>query len=145
MNNKAIIVALFKTNGKITEALSQGLKPLRISIQQFNVLRILRGQKGNPSNLNTVHERMIHKMSNTTRLIDKLIDKGLVSRNLCKENRRKIELFITTEGLKLLKIVDPIVDQIEAQFIEALTSKQREEIIEILNNLNNNNENEKNN
>jgi DNA-binding MarR family transcriptional regulator len=145
LNNKAIIVALFKANGKITEALSQGLKPLGISIQQFNVLRILRGQKGNPSNLNTVHERMIHKMSNTTRLIDKLIDKGLVSRNLCKENRRKIELFITTEGLKLLEIVDPIVDQIEAQFIEALTSKQREEIIEILNNLNNNNENEKNN
>lgn len=145
MNNKAIIVALFKANGKIAKALSQGLKPLGISIQQFNVLRILRGQKGNPSNLNTVHERMIHKMSNTTRLIDKLIDKGLVSRNLCKENRRKIELFITTEGLKLLEIVDPIVDQIEAQFIEALTSKQREEIIEILNNLNNNNENEKNN
>ena len=137
MNNKAIIVALFKANGKITEALSHGLKPMGISIQQFNVLRILRGQKGNPSNLNTVHERMIHKMSNTTRLIDKLIDKGLVNRNVCKENRRKIELFITTEGLSLLKLVDPIVDQIEAEFVASLSNDQHEEMMEILTKLNN--------
>lgn len=108
-----------------------------ISIQQFNVLRILRGQKGNPSNLNTVHERMIHKMSNTTRLIDKLIDKGLVNRNVCKENRRKIELFITTEGLSLLKRVDPIVDQIEAEFVVSLSNDQHEEMMEILTILNN--------
>jgi len=108
-----------------------------ISIQQFNVLRILRGQKGNPSNLNTVHERMIHKMSNTTRLIDKLIDKGLVNRNVCKENRRKIELFITTEGLSLLKRVDPIVDQIEAEFVASLSNDQHEKMMEILTKLNN--------
>jgi len=137
LNNKAIIVALFKANGKITEVLSHGLKPMGITIQQFNVLRILRGQKGNPSNLNTVHERMIHKMSNTTRLIDKLIDKGLVNRNVCKENRRKIELFITTEGLSLLKRVDPIVDQIEAEFVASLSNDQHEEMMEILTKLNN--------
>jgi DNA-binding MarR family transcriptional regulator len=137
LNNKAIIVALFKANGKITEVLSHGLKPMGISIQQFNVLRILRGQKGNPSNLNTVHERMIHKMSNTTRLIDKLIDKGLVNRNVCKENRRKIELFITTEGLSLLKRVDPIVDQIEAEFVASLSNDQHEKMMEILTKLNN--------
>jgi len=137
LNNKAIIVALFKANGKLTEVLSHGLKPMGISIQQFNVLRILRGQKGNPSNLNTVHERMIHKMSNTTRLIDKLIDKGLVNRNVCKENRRKIELFITTEGLSLLKRVDPIVDQIEAEFVASLSNDQHEKMMEILTKLNN--------
>jgi DNA-binding MarR family transcriptional regulator len=137
LNNKAIIVALFKANGKITEVLSHGLKPMGISIQQFNVLRILRGQKGNPSNLNTVHVRMIHKMSNTTRLVDKLIDKGLVNRNVCKENRRKIELFITTEGLSLLKLVDPIVDQIEAEFLASLSNDQHEEMMEILTKLNN--------
>ena len=79
-----------------------------ISEQQFNVLRILRGQKGIAANLSTVQERMVHKMSNTTRLIDKLIQKKLVKRNVCIENRRKIELFITEDGLDFLKKIDPI-------------------------------------
>ena len=57
----------------INEHLSYALKPFDISIQQFNVLRILRGQQGKPANLSTLNERMVTKMSNTTRLVDKLI------------------------------------------------------------------------
>jgi DNA-binding MarR family transcriptional regulator len=56
---------------------------------------------------------------------------------VCKENRRKIELFITTEGLSLLKLVDPIVDQIEAEFVASLSNDQHEEMMEILTKLNN--------
>ena len=77
------------------------LKPYGVSIQQFNVLRILRGQKGVAANLSTVQNLMVDKISNTTRLIDKLIEKSLVERIICKENRRKIELFITDKGLSL--------------------------------------------
>ena len=98
MNSKKVIITLIKINYEINVQFMTALKPHGISIQQFNVLRILRGQKGIAANLSTVQERMINKMSNTTRLIDKLIDKSFVERIVCKENRRKIELFITNEG-----------------------------------------------
>ena len=66
-------------------------------------LRILSGQKGKPANLSTINERMIHKMSNTTRLVDKLIDKKVGSKRICAQNRRKIEIFITDRRPNLLK------------------------------------------
>ena len=113
MNSKHAIISILKTSALISEILLSGLKPYEISEQQFNVLRILRGQKGIAANLSTVQDRMVHKMSNTTRLIDKLIQKKLVKRNVCVKNRRKIELFITEDGLDLLKKIDPISDEIE--------------------------------
>ena len=73
MDYKKVVIALIKTSNLINDQLLMVLKPYGISIQQFNVLRILRGQKGVAANLSTVQERMVNKMSNTTRLIDKLI------------------------------------------------------------------------
>jgi DNA-binding MarR family transcriptional regulator len=116
MNSKHAIISILKTSAFISEILLSGLKPYEISEQQFNVLRILRGQKGIAANLSTVQDRMVHKMSNTTRLIDKLIQKKLVKRNVCERNRRKIELFITEDGLDLLKKIDPITDEIEKKY-----------------------------
>ena len=104
--SKKLVVNLLFTYGIINGKLNDVLKPYDISIQQFNVLRILRGQKGTPVSLASVHDRMINKMSNTTRLVDKLILKGYVNRNQCEENRRKIEIYITVDGLNLLKKLD---------------------------------------
>lgn len=104
------------------------LKPFDISIEQFNVLRILRGKKGEPTNLQDIQERMISKMSNTTRLVDKLILKGYVERFICEKNRRKVDIYVTENGLNVLKELDPIVEKIE----EALTSNLSEqELIEL--------------
>ena len=118
------------------EVLGHALKPFEISLQQFNVLRILRGQKGVAANLSTVQERMVNRMSNTTRIIDKLIDKEYVERSICKNNRRKIELFITEEGLSLLKKVDPIVDQAEAEILQSLKPIEQEELFTLLKKIN---------
>jgi DNA-binding MarR family transcriptional regulator len=137
MEAKEVIISIIKTSCILNDKLSAALKPFEISIQQFNVLRILRGQKGLPANLSTVHEKMVHKMSNTTRLIDKLINKTLVKRNACKQNRRKIELFITPSGLKLLNQIDLIVKITEEKIIEKLNTKEKEEIVSILRHLNN--------
>ena len=136
MNSKQVIITLIKTNYEINIQLMAALKPYGISIQQFNVLRILRGQKGVAANLSTVQERMINKMSNTTRLIDKLIDKTFVERIVCKENRRKIELFITNEGLTFLKKIDPIIDQVEEKMVGNLNKENKENVISILSQLN---------
>ena len=103
---KNTVVVILKAGNKAEEFLGNTLKPFDISLQQFNVLRILRGRKGKPANLQTVQKRMIHKMSNTTRLVDKLIIKKLVVRKTCKENRRKIEITITDLGLDVLSNLD---------------------------------------
>lgn len=136
MTSKKVIIKLIKMNCAINEQLMLVLKPFGISIQQFNVLRILRGQKGVAANLFTVQEKMVNKMSNTTRIIDKLIDKSFVERIICKENRRKIELFITEEGLNFLKKVDPVIDQTEEKMTNHLSEKEKQEMLILLNKLN---------
>lgn len=102
------VLNILYTSRIVEEQVAEMLKPYNISMQQYNVLRILRGQKGNPANLFTIQERMINKMSNTTRLVDKLIDKGFAERTICESNRRKVEILITQKGLDLLTEIDPV-------------------------------------
>lgn len=135
MDTKKTIITLLKASSWVYESLVQTLKPHGISLQQFNVLRILRGQKGKAANLSTVQERMVNKMSNTTRLIDKLIDKNLVKRTICEENRRKIELFITRKGEEFLTVVDPIVDDAQEKIIQKLKPNEKSILTELLNKL----------
>jgi DNA-binding MarR family transcriptional regulator len=83
-----------------------------------------------------VQERMVNKMSNTSRLVDKLIEKALVERKICEENRRKIELFITSKGLSLLKKLDPLIDNEEEKMTQNLTVKDRNQLMALLEKLN---------
>ena len=108
------------------------LKPFEISIEQFNVLRILRGKKGNPANLQDIQDRMISKMSNTTRLVDKLILKGYVERFTCEKNRRKVDIFITNTGLDILKEIDPIIEKTEHKITSNLTETELETLNTLL-------------
>nr|WP_317168133.1 MarR family transcriptional regulator [Leptobacterium flavescens] len=110
---KETLIHLILIHNRIKEAVSEVLKPFDISIQQYNVLRILRGQNKKPANLSTINERMVSKMSNTTRLVDKLISKGLVDRSVCPTNRRKVEILITNDGLDALAKMDEAVDGAE--------------------------------
>lgn len=132
MDSKKVVITLIKINSEINNQMMLELKPFGISIQQFNVLRILRGQKGVAANLSTVQERMVNKMSNTTRLVDKLIEKSLVKRIICKENRRKIELFITEEGLSFLNQIDPVIDRVEEEMVGHLKNTDKEQLVSIL-------------
>ena len=135
--SKSVIISLLKTNTFVVDTLSNILKPYKISLQQFNVLRILRGQKGNPSNLSTVQEKMINRMSNTTRIIDKLVKKNYVSRSICEENRRKIELLITPKGLKILGNIDLIFEKEESKLTDKLSPGEHDEILTLFNKINN--------
>ena len=107
------ILSILKTNLRINKKLNDVFKEYEISEQQFNILRILRGQRGKPSSLKTIQKRMVHLMSNTTRLVDKLILKDFVSRETCESNRRKIDIFITDKGLKFLNEINPVIDNSE--------------------------------
>lgn len=114
---KRTIIHLSLVYNKVNEQVALTLKPFEISVQQFNVLRILRGQKGQPANLSTINERMVTKMSNTTRLVDKLISKGYVNRSICEHNRRKVEINITKNGLCFLNEIDGILFDKEEEIL----------------------------
>ncbi|TVZ27432.1 DNA-binding MarR family transcriptional regulator [Gillisia sp. Hel_I_86] len=130
-SRKLILSILLSTN-VINDTIAETLKPFELSIPQFNVLRILRGQKGKPANLSTIQERMVSKMSNTTRLVDKLIAKDLVSRMICEKNRRKVEITITKKGLDLLSELDPTINETESELTENLSLSEITTLYETL-------------
>ncbi|WP_297706611.1 MarR family transcriptional regulator [uncultured Eudoraea sp.] len=122
------LIHLMLIHNKLTENISHAFKPFGISTQQFNVLRILRGQQSKPANLSTLNERMISKMSNTTRLVDKLIKKGYVDRIVCMSNRRKVEITITQEGLKVLSEMDIVLEKAEKEILANFTDLELEQL-----------------
>lgn len=118
------IIHLSLVHNKVNEEVTNSLKPFEISLQQFNVLRILRGQNNKPANLSTINERMVTKMSNTTRLVDKLLAKGYVNRNICQNNRRKVEIQITDLGLEMLSEIDGILIESESKILNNFSEKE---------------------
>ena len=123
IEKRTVLNIMFSQN-VIADAFNDILKSFDLSVEQFNVLRILRGQKGKPANMCIIQERMIAKTSNTTRLVDKLLLKGLVNREVCEENRRKMEITITKKGMELLAELDPKIEAHEELFAQNLTSEE---------------------
>ncbi|TAE00123.1 MAG: MarR family transcriptional regulator [Bacteroidetes bacterium] len=118
---KAMLNLMF-TSGWIALLQSKFFKKYDISSQQYNVLRILRGQAKKPIMLCEIANRMLDKSSNATRLVEKLRLKDLIDRQLCKENRRQVDIRITDKGLELLaeidikmKTINNFMDQISEQ------------------------------
>ncbi len=121
---KKVILNIMYTQNVIQDRFNEILKPFDLSGEQYNVLRILRGQRGNPANMCLIQERMLAKTSNTTRLVDKLLLKELVTRNVCPQNRRKIEVLITDKGLAVLDELDPKVQAHEEEFAKNLKPEE---------------------
>lgn len=128
---KKTMLNIMYAQNMMAEKFSELLKPFDISSEQFNVLRILRGQKGKPANMCLIQERMLAKTSNTTRLVDKLLLKELVTRDICPDNRRKMEVMITKKGLALLTTLDPKVEAHENHFASNLNHDE----LQLLNSL----------
>lgn len=105
-----------------------------ISPQQYNVLRILRGQFPNPATVNLLIERMLDKMSNASRLVDKLCEKNYVRRTVSIQDKRKADVVITNEGLEYLKMMDKEILKFESS-LEALTEKEAMQLNTLLDKL----------
>jgi DNA-binding MarR family transcriptional regulator len=112
---KLIINQLF-TGRWVGEKVSHHLKPFGLSSQQYNVLRILRGQEKNGISVNAITERMIDKMSNVSRLIDKLNVKGFINRTTNSADRRQVDIEISESGLELLKQIDLVENELNSSF-----------------------------
>lgn len=104
-----------------------------LSMPQFNILRILRGAKG-PLSVNSVKERMIERSPNTTRLMDKLIEKGLLERVRCDADRRVVYVSITETGLEILSRIDIDMDD-AIVFPQNLDDHESEELSRLLDKL----------
>ncbi|MDR6807428.1 DNA-binding MarR family transcriptional regulator [Dyadobacter sp. BE34] len=112
----------------------ESFKEYDITPQQYNVLRILRGQQGNPIKVSDITERMLDKSSNTSRLVDKLLAKNLAKRTSCESDRRAVDVVITEEGLALLKVLDPFIEDWENRF-NIISEEEAEQISALLDKL----------
>lgn len=109
-----LMLNLIYTAGLINAQQTRFFKGYDLSPQQYNVLRILRGQHPNPASVGLVQDRMLDQMSNASRLIEKLKLKALIIRRECKEDRRQVDVIITEKGLKLLGEIDQAFGEFES-------------------------------
>jgi DNA-binding MarR family transcriptional regulator len=110
------VLNLMYTNNWLINSQMQVLKPFDLTLPQYNVLRILRGQHPKPVMINDITDRMLDKMSNASRLVDKLVGKKLVDRQQCPADRRAVDVVITNRGLALLTKIDVAQQVWEQQF-----------------------------
>jgi DNA-binding MarR family transcriptional regulator len=103
---KAVLNIIY-TGNWISSSQNKFFKKYNLTAQQYNVLRILRGMGTEPITVASIQERMLDKMSNASRLIDKLLAKGYCKRTVCEHDRRQVDILITEEGKKLLEEIDP--------------------------------------
>ena len=115
---------ILHTGNWMNEKFSDHLKEYALSIQQYQVLRSLRELGGEPANLLTLQAEMVSKNSNTTRLVEKLRLKGLISRIQSEENRRMVEIRITERGLNLLAEIDGVHSDFQSGIVEGLTEDE---------------------
>ena len=118
------IANILQTGNWMNENFSDHLKQYALSIQQFQVLRSLRVLKDKPIDLLTLQAEMVSKNSNTTRLVEKLRLKGLITRIQSEENRRKVEIRITEAGLDLLDEIEITHSEFENNIVSKLTNKE---------------------
>lgn len=102
---KATINILF-THNWVETRLKEYVEPHGITLQQFNVLRILRGQYPQKVSTCVIRERMIDRMSDSSRIVDRLHQKGLLEKSPCKSDRRLVDVVISEAGLVLLAQID---------------------------------------
>lgn len=130
-----LLVNIMFTSNWIGDGQMQILKPHGVTLQQYNVLRILRGQYPNPVKVSDITERMLDKMSNASRLVDKLLLKQLAERTECPSDRRAVDVVITQKGLDLLKMLDECQAGWEDGLKERLSEEEAVVISELLDKL----------
>lgn len=132
---KKTLLNLTITNQLLADDFHEVLKPYDLSNEQFNVMRILRGQHDHILNMQCIQERMVAKASNTTRLVDKLLLKEMVTRNVCTSNRRKIEIKLTGKGFDTLHELDAKVQLYDSKLSTKLTIIELKQLNNLLDKL----------
>jgi len=125
------VVNLIYTSNWMRERTSGIIEAEGITPQQFNILRILRGSHPMPLSTLQIRERMLDKMSDTSRIVDRLIAKGLVKKYICKKDRRLVDVIIAEKGMKMLERLDKRQDEMDA-ILGNLTEKEASSLSKLL-------------
>ena len=104
-----VVVNVVYTYNWVTSILKKRVDQHQITLQQFNILRILRGQYPKPATVNLLKDRMLDKMSDASRIVDRLVQKGLVTREVNQKDRRAVDIIISEKGLEILTKLDPVI------------------------------------
>jgi DNA-binding MarR family transcriptional regulator len=131
-------VNIIYTYGWLTEKTKKLFACEDITLQQFNILRILRGSHPEPLSTLQIRERMLDKMSDTSRIVDRLIVKGLVKKATCKMDRRLVDIIITDKGQKLLERLDARQDELDG-IMGNLSKKEAAALSDLLDKIRNGN------
>lgn len=124
-------INLIYTVGWMRERTKHVFESEDITPQQFNILRILRGSFPKPLSTLQIRERMLEKMSDTSRIVDRLIAKGLVKKVTCKTDRRLVDVIITEKGQDLLERLDVKQDEIDG-VLQNLSAAEAEALSNLL-------------
>ncbi len=124
------VLNLIYTFNWMNERLNKEFEPFDITQQQFNILRILRGA-GQPLSTLQIRQRMLDKMSDTSRIVDRLVKKGLVKKTVCREDRRLVDVLLTEKGKKLLQHMDELEPEFDA-VIQNLNQAEARQLNELL-------------
>ncbi len=138
-----LVVNLIYTGNWVNFSTNKLLKEYKLTPQQFNVLRILKGQYPKPAPIFTITERMLDKMSNASRLVEKLRQKGYVERTECGEDRRRVDVIITEEGIQKLDEISSIVAGFEEDIKINLTDEEAQTLNSLLDKMRGGEENER--
>ncbi len=117
-NNEVLMVEIIKTSGYIERKITEVLKEFEITPIHYNILRILKGAHPTPLSAGEIKERMLFPNPDVTRLIDRMIKRNIVERNICEKNRRKMDILITKDGIELLKKIYPKLEKATNQFFK---------------------------
>lgn len=129
-----LAVNLIFTHSWLMSKIYDLLAEYDLTPQQFNLLRILRGQYPQPASITLLKDRMLDKMSDASRLVERLVAKGLVERKICSEDRRKVNVIITKKGLKVLEKIDETNQEMD-NFLKNLSLKEAEQLNSLLDKL----------
>ncbi len=130
IEHKTLINVLF-TGNWLENRIKRFLKSHQLTLQQFNILRILRGQHPNAISINLIKERMLDPMSDVSRIVERLRKNGLVERNSCPEDRRSVNIILTPLGLEIIQNMDQYDDYFD-NLLERLSPEESQQLNALL-------------
>lgn len=125
------LVNIMYTHHFLVNHLNKFFKSHDITRQQYNVLRILRGQYPKPASVNLIKKRMIDKMSDASRIIDRLYSKQLIDRNTNSRDKRAVDVVITEKGLALLTETDKTTNHF-GDYLKNLSEEEIDQLNSLL-------------
>ena len=130
-NNQKAIINIIYTHGWLMEKLKNHLATEDVTPQQYNILRILRGADPVPLSTLQIRERLLDKMSDTSRIVERLVTKGLVQKSICPSDKRLVDVLISESGQQLLQKLDARTHEMDA-IMKGISTEEAQTLSDLL-------------